>query len=96
MAAMRDFKDLFIVDKISGVDPNNITRGPLSALKFKVAWKGYPNQDTWEGWKQLRNLEQFREFLEKTPRNHTEACLNAWINRRNRTRTMNQNPGYQR
>ena len=65
---MRDFKDLFIVDKISGVDPENNTKGPLSALKFRVAWKGYPNQDTWEGWKQVRNLEQFREFLEKNPK----------------------------
>ena len=65
---MRDFKDLFIVDKISGIDPDNNTKGPLSALKFRVAWKGYPNQDTWEGWKQVRNLEQFREFLENNPK----------------------------
>ncbi len=72
---MRDFKDLFIVDKISGVDPDNNTKGPLSALRFRVAWKGYPNQDTWEGWKQVRNLEQFREFLEKNPKKSYRALL---------------------
>ena len=41
----------------------------MSSLRFKVlTWKGYPNQYTWEGWKQLRNLEQFREFISEHPK----------------------------
>jgi hypothetical protein len=74
-AAMRDVKDFFMVEKISGVDPKNNTSGPLSALRFKVAWKGYPNQDTWENWKNLRNLEQFRNFLSEHPKKSYRKLL---------------------
>jgi hypothetical protein len=62
-AALRDFNDLFLVDKIVSSDSGNDLKGPVSLLKFKVSWVGFPGEDTVESWKEIRNLEQFREFL---------------------------------
>ena len=60
---MRDFKDLYIVERIVSEARSNDPKGPVKDLKFKVAWKGYPGQDTWEAWKDLRSLKEFRDFL---------------------------------
>ena len=65
---MRDIKDLFLVEGIVGTAPENDIEGPVSELKFKVSWKGYPGQDTWEPWKELRNLEVFRNYLPVHPK----------------------------
>ncbi len=62
-AALRDFGDIFMVERIVEADKENDVKGPVSSLKFKVAWLGFPGEDTTEPWKELRNLEQFREFL---------------------------------
>jgi hypothetical protein len=62
-AALRDLNDVFLVDKVvSGVVENDL-KGPVSLLKFRVSWVGFPGEDTVEGWKEVRNLEQLREFL---------------------------------
>jgi hypothetical protein len=66
-AALRDFGDLFLVDKIVSEDDGNDLKGPVSLLKFKVSWVGFPGEDTVESWKEIKNLEQFRIFL----RNHS-------------------------
>jgi hypothetical protein len=84
-AASRDFGDVFMVDRIVAADTSNDTKGAVSALKFKVAWVGFPGEDTTEPWKELKILIQFRHFLsnhadkgyrdlvKKLPRNsHTE------------------------
>ena len=39
-------------------------KGPVSALKFKVSWVGFPRENTIEPWKEVRKLEIFKEFLE--------------------------------
>jgi hypothetical protein len=63
-AAMRDFGDIFMVDKIVEGVMGNELKGPVSRLRFRVSWVGYPGEDTIEPWKAVRNLEAFREFLE--------------------------------
>jgi hypothetical protein len=62
-AALRDFKDIFMVDKIVSGESDNDLKGPVSALKFRVSWLGFPGEDTVEQWKDIRNLEQLRTFL---------------------------------
>ena len=62
-AAMRDFRELFIVERIVEEARENDPKGRVKDLKFKVEWKGYPGQDTWESWKELRRLEVFKNFL---------------------------------
>ena len=64
---MRDFGDVFMVERIvEGVKDNDL-KGPVSALRFRVAWTGFPNEDTIEPWKTVRNLSEFRSFLEEHP-----------------------------
>ncbi len=60
---MRDFKELFIVERIVEESRDNDPKGRVKDLKFKVEWKGNPGQDTWESWKELRRLEVFKDFL---------------------------------
>ena len=48
-----------IVEEARENDP----KGRVKDLKFKVEWKGYPGQDTWESWKEMRRLEVFGNFL---------------------------------
>jgi len=62
-AAMRDFDDVFLVQEIVGGESDNNLKGPVSGLKFRVSWVGFPGQDTVESWRDIRNLEQFRKFL---------------------------------
>ena len=62
---MRDFEDVFMVEKIVAADCENDVKGPVSALKFKVAWVGFPGEDTTEPWRELRNLTQFKLFLKE-------------------------------
>ena len=63
-AAMRDFSDVFMVERIvEGVRGNEV-KGPVSALKFKVSWVGFPGEDTIEPWKEVRKLEVFKNFIE--------------------------------
>ncbi len=45
---MRDLNDVFLVYKIvSGVVENDL-KGPVSLLKFRVSWVGFPGEDTVE------------------------------------------------
>ena len=63
-AAMRDFGDVFMVERIvEGVKGNEV-KGPVSSLKFKVSWVGFPGEDTVEPWREVRKLEVFKTFLE--------------------------------
>ena len=63
-AAMHDFSDVFMVERIvEGVKGNEV-KGPVSALKFKVSWVGFPGEDTIEPWKAVRKLEVFKDFIE--------------------------------
>ena len=62
-AVMRDFRELFIVERIVEEARETDPKGRVKNLKFKVEWKGYPGQDTWESWKELRRLEVFKNFL---------------------------------
>ena len=88
-ASMRDIKDLFIVERIVGTAPENDLEGPVNNLQFKVEWKGYPGQDTWEPWKALRNLEIFRNYLSEHPKKAYRKLLRR-ILRRSEGRNDNQ------
>jgi len=66
-AALRDFKDVFMVDKIVSGESDNDLKGPVSALRFRVSWVGFPGEDTVEQWKDIRNLTQLRTFLVEHP-----------------------------
>ena len=45
-AALRDFKDIFLVDEIVSEESDNDPKGPVSTLKFRVSWIGFPGEDT--------------------------------------------------
>jgi len=65
---LRDLNDLFLVDKIVSDVSEKDLKGPVSVLKFKVSWVGFPGEETVESWKDVRNLEQLRNFLADHPR----------------------------
>ncbi len=66
-AALRDFKDVFLVDEIVSGESDNDPKGPVSTLKLRVSWVGFPGEDTIESWRDVRNLEQLRRFLTTHP-----------------------------
>ena len=64
-AALRDYGDVFMVERIVEGARGNDLKGPVSQLHFKVAWVGFPGKDTIEPWKEVRKLECFKRFLEE-------------------------------
>ena len=70
-AAITDYADMYLIDRIVSAHPKNVLGKGLSLrnLKFLVRWIGYgAESDTWQSWGTLRKTPQLRAFLEKNPK----------------------------
>ena len=70
-AAITDYADIYLIDRIVSAHPKNVLGKGLSLrnLKFLVRWIGYgAESDTWQSWGTLRKTPQLRAFLEKNPK----------------------------
>ena len=72
--ALQDHDNVYIVERILEMRGN--PKGYKDQLEFLVKWKGY-DDETWEYWSELRNVEKLHDFL----RNHPDPVVRKLLPR---------------